>query len=101
MGGGDHVPARRFPILPRAAAGNDHRPGRPRGGNVRAEIEGLEPHAGEVDRFLIERMPADVERVEGLADGLGSSDQAHLTPDFSATVGMPPDRSARTGRLGR
>ncbi len=36
-----------------------------------------------------------------LAVELGYSDQAHLTGDFSATVGMPPDRYARTGGLGR
>jgi AraC-like DNA-binding protein len=36
----------------------------------------------------------------GLAVELGYSDQAHLTRDFSATLGMPPDRYARTGGLG-
>ena len=36
-----------------------------------------------------------------LAAELGYSDQAHLTRDFSATVGMPPDRYARTGGIGR
>ena len=31
----------------------------------------------------------------------GHSDPAHPTRDFSATVGMPPDRYAGTGGLGR
>jgi AraC-like DNA-binding protein len=35
-----------------------------------------------------------------LAVELGYSDQSHLIRDFSASIGMPPDRYARTGGLG-
>ncbi len=42
----------------------------------------------------------DVDRAAPAAE-LGYSDQDHLTPDVSATAGMPPDRYARTGGLAR